>query len=144
MTTPQPPTPPPTLPMSQVEARAPLAVMKEKASLGARARQLWIGFWWWFYMPVDCVDLKTGLPDYQRIVPIWIGLIFTVKLMREAGWPPVMVAMMFIAGMISPGMFNRFLARGAWQSQSADVKVDAKITQEITQRRAEGGDFEPS
>jgi hypothetical protein len=113
---------------------------------GNWARQLWIGFWWWILLPFDAMDLKTGLPDYQRLVPIWIGTIFTVKLLREAGWPPVVVVVVFVAGMISPGMFNRFLARSNFTAAALDttskVTHDVRVVQEILDRRTQGGDFE--
>lgn len=133
------PAPPITPPSSAM--RATTATTK-----GTDWRQRWIGFWWWILMPVDCVDLKTGLPDYQRLVPIWIGTIFTLKLLRESGWPPVLIVIAFLAAMISVGMFNRFLARSNFKAEANDSKItqDIRVVQEIIQRRAMGGDFEPT
>lgn len=135
------PIPPPPITPAASTMRATTATTK-----GSGWRQRWIGVWWWILMPVDCVDLKTGLPDYQRLVPIWIGTIFTLKLLRESGWPPVLIVIAFLAAMISVGMFNRFLARSNFKAEATDSKIvqDVKIVQEIIQRRASGGDFEPS
>jgi len=115
---------------------------------GSWPRQSWIGFWWWVLMPLDCIDLKTGLPDHDRMASTGIGVIFAVKALLMHDWPPTLLATAGFAAIFGPRMFKLFLVRGAWQgnsSESVSVSVATSTSRVITEeRKAAGGEFQPT
>jgi hypothetical protein len=110
---------------------------------GHGMRQRWIGFWWWIGMPLDLLDLHTGLPDHDRLVSFGVGLGFGYKVLTEPGYPPFAIAALAISAMFGVRMFRLFLARSNFQAKDVTISETVKVTQEIVKRRV-GMDVEPS
>lgn len=155
MTDPNPTdTPPPAKEPIPTPAVAPASSSMRSTtaeSKGHRVRQLWLGMLWYPLVIVDAIDLKTGLPDHDRIVSLGVGTLLAVMVVRAGpgNYPPTVLVVACIAAMFGPRMFTKFLVRsklGATdQTINQHVTQDITIRQEITERRAQGdGTFEPT
>jgi len=127
--------------MTATTMRASLA--EQKSGRWMQARQLWIGFWWWLLMPLDLIDLKTGLPDYDRIAPVALLWIFASKILNEQGWPPTVQVGAWLAAIFGPRMFKQFLVRS--QLTGSDTSsTSVVLTKTILEERKSGDGFQPT
>ena len=115
----------------------------------SRWRRRWISFWWTIYMPLDCIDLRTGLPDHYRLVSMGVGLMFAFKLVTTPGYPPVMVATLLVSAMFGVRVFKLFLVRSKLAatdtaSTSTTTTITDTTTRTILDRRDPATAAEPS
>ena len=84
--------------------------------------------WLWMLIwdPVKALDLEeaNGDIDHGKLIGMLVLLIFIYLVVREAGWPPLGQASLFVSAAFGARMFYRYLQRSSFTATETVTRTE--------------------